>query len=221
MRYSWGRSSAHMPTLAAVPKEGRTSKNQALHPDDARQPVLGSGTQRRKSLEHRKKLTPLEGSQEMQHDELDTAAYGRIIDNLYDGLYFVDRTGSYNTGTEPRKGSRVIRQRKWSAGPVRITFSPMSTIMAPIFARGSALWPQRLRTDRCAKRSSFMHHKDGHRVPVSIRVGALTDADGRVIGGVELFTDISSLKSIDSTDQRAGRNGPTRQADRAGKSSLY
>jgi diguanylate cyclase (GGDEF)-like protein len=38
----------------------------------------------------------------------------------------------------------------------------------------------------------YLHHKDGHRVPVSVRVSVLTDAKGDVIGGIELFTDISN-----------------------------
>jgi len=43
----------------------------------------------------------------------------------------------------------------------------------------------------------YLHHKTGHRVPVAIRISTLTDADGSVIGGVELFTDISNFKSIE------------------------
>jgi diguanylate cyclase (GGDEF)-like protein len=38
----------------------------------------------------------------------------------------------------------------------------------------------------------YMHHKDGHRIPVSVRVSALIDKDGNIVGGVELFTDISN-----------------------------
>ncbi len=37
-----------------------------------------------------------------------------------------------------------------------------------------------------------MHHKDGHRIPVSVRISTLTDRDGNIIGGIELFTDISN-----------------------------
>ena len=36
------------------------------------------------------------------------------------------------------------------------------------------------------------HHKDGHRVPVSIRVSPVRDGDGAVSGAVEIFQDISS-----------------------------
>ena len=37
-----------------------------------------------------------------------------------------------------------------------------------------------------------MHHKEGHRIPVSVRVSALRNRDGEIIGGIELFTDISN-----------------------------
>ena len=38
----------------------------------------------------------------------------------------------------------------------------------------------------------FMHHKDGHRIPVSVRSSPLMDGDGNIIGGVEIFTDKSN-----------------------------
>jgi len=65
----------------------------------------------------------------------------------------------------------------------------------------------------------YMHHKDGHRIPVSVRVSTLTDAQGKVIGGIELFTDISNqaanelrvkelekLALLDNLTQLANRN---------------
>jgi diguanylate cyclase (GGDEF)-like protein/PAS domain S-box-containing protein len=40
----------------------------------------------------------------------------------------------------------------------------------------------------------FLHHKQGHRLPVSVRVQPIREpASGRIIGGVELFTDESAL----------------------------
>jgi len=39
----------------------------------------------------------------------------------------------------------------------------------------------------------YMHHKDGHRITVSVRISTLTDKDGYIIGGIELFTDISNM----------------------------
>ncbi len=38
----------------------------------------------------------------------------------------------------------------------------------------------------------YLHHKNGHRIPVSVRVVPLTDDKGEVIGGVEMFSDSSN-----------------------------
>jgi len=38
----------------------------------------------------------------------------------------------------------------------------------------------------------YMHHKDDHRIPVSVHVSSLKNDGGEIIGGVELFTDISN-----------------------------
>ncbi len=65
----------------------------------------------------------------------------------------------------------------------------------------------------------YMHHKDGHRIPVSVRVSTLTVRDGNLLGGIELFTDISNqaaselrvkelekLALLDNLTQLANRN---------------
>jgi len=38
----------------------------------------------------------------------------------------------------------------------------------------------------------FLHHKDGHRVPVQVHAAPLRDRFGRVIGAVETFSDSSA-----------------------------
>jgi diguanylate cyclase (GGDEF)-like protein/PAS domain S-box-containing protein len=42
----------------------------------------------------------------------------------------------------------------------------------------------------------FLHHRDGHRVPVWVRTSRLQDLSGKVIGGAELFTDLSATSAI-------------------------
>ncbi len=39
----------------------------------------------------------------------------------------------------------------------------------------------------------FLHHKNGHRVLVFVRVSILKDEMGEVIGSMEMFADISSI----------------------------
>jgi diguanylate cyclase (GGDEF)-like protein len=42
----------------------------------------------------------------------------------------------------------------------------------------------------------YLHHRKGHRIPVSVRATPLRDKAGNVIGGAELFSDISSKKAL-------------------------
>jgi diguanylate cyclase (GGDEF)-like protein/PAS domain S-box-containing protein len=150
---------------------------------------------------------------------LEKDSYERIIENLYDGLYFVDR-------------DRVITY--WNKGAERISGftadevvgkSCADNILTHVDSQGNSLC-----TGMCPLAATiadgtlreaelFMHHKDGHRIPVSVRVSTLTDKDGIIIGGVEVFTDISNqeatklrvkelekLALLDNLTQLANRN---------------
>ncbi|GAB1486330.1 sensor domain-containing diguanylate cyclase [Aminivibrio sp.] len=42
----------------------------------------------------------------------------------------------------------------------------------------------------------FLHHRRGHRVPVSVRTTPLEDDEGNVVGGIEIFTEINPDENI-------------------------
>jgi diguanylate cyclase (GGDEF)-like protein/PAS domain S-box-containing protein len=114
--------------------------------------------------------------------------YKDIIDNLYDGIYFVDR-------------DRVITY--WNKGAERITgYSAAQTVgracrdnlLNHVSANGAELCTKNCPlaavmedgTEREAE--VFLHHADGHRVPVLVRASALRDSTGRIIGAIETFS---------------------------------
>ncbi len=126
--------------------------------------------------------------------KLDKDTYEKIFENLNDGLYFVDK-------------NRVITY--WNKAAERITgFSAGEVMGRPCFqnilthvdGKGcslcSGLCPLAATLIDGSTRETevFLHHKDGHRVPVLVRVGTITDKTGQVIGGTELFTDISRYR---------------------------
>ena len=43
----------------------------------------------------------------------------------------------------------------------------------------------------------FLHHRDGHRVPVAVRVAALRSPEGTIVGAVEVFHDDSGYRARD------------------------
>ncbi len=45
---------------------------------------------------------------------------------------------------------------------------------------------------------AYAHHRDGHRLPVSVRAAPLRDARGRIVGAVEAFHDDSRCHSLEA-----------------------
>lgn len=121
--------------------------------------------------------------------------YRRLIDDLADGVYFVD--------TERRITF-------WSRGAERITGHTATevigsrcadNILTHVDANGVCLC-----TKGCPLAATmqgndhktvemFLRHKEGHRVPVSVRCSRICDRQGQVIGCVETFHQNTSQQS--------------------------
>lgn len=122
-------------------------------------------------------------------------SYEKIVDNLNDGLYFVDKNmviTYWNKAAERISG--------FTAEEV-IGTSCENGILTHINCDGHDLCrnecPLKATLSDQMPREDlvYMHHKDGHRLPVSVRVSTITDDSGDVIGGIELFTDMSSQEA--------------------------
>ena len=146
-------------------------------------------------------------------------SYERIIENLHDGLYFVDRDRIityWNKAAEQISG--------FAANEV-VGKSCSDNILTHVDSEGNSLCNEMcylaatISDGKPREAEVYMHHKDGHRIPVSVRVSTLTDRDGNIIGGIELFTDISNqaanelrvkelekLALLDNLTQLANRN---------------
>lgn len=125
--------------------------------------------------------------------------YKEIVDNLYDGVYFVDR-------------ERVITY--WNKGAERITgYSAEETIgracrdnlLNHVTANGIELCLHNcplaavMEDGKPRETEVYLHHKDGYRVPIIVRATALRDEEGRIIGAIESFS--SNKLVIDSRRQ--------------------
>jgi diguanylate cyclase (GGDEF)-like protein/PAS domain S-box-containing protein len=126
------------------------------------------------------------------------AFFGTIADNLFDGLYIVDR-------------NRVIRY--WNKAAERITgFTAgevvgracADNILTHVDGEGCNLClstcplSETMDDGKVREAEVYLHHKNGRRVPVSIRTGCLRDADGNVVGAVDVFTDADAEKAMAS-----------------------
>lgn len=136
--------------------------------------------------------------------------YKEIIDNLYDGVYFVDR-------------DRVITY--WNRGAERITgYSAQQAIgsacrenmLNHVTADGEQLCLNNcplaaVMEDGIPREVEvFVHHAHGHRLPVVVRASALRNRTGEIIGAIESFSNnatvinarrrLSELRQIAHTD---------------------
>jgi diguanylate cyclase (GGDEF)-like protein/PAS domain S-box-containing protein len=114
--------------------------------------------------------------------------YKDLLDNLYDGIYFVDR-------------DRIITY--WNKGAERITGYPSEqvvgqscrdnllnhvTVDGKQLCQGNCPLVESMETGTNICADVFLHHANGHRVPVQVRISPLRDDQGSIIGAVETFS---------------------------------
>ena len=116
-----------------------------------------------------------------------------LLDNLFDGVYFVDRDRRityWNRGAERLTGyarEEVVgsRCRDNLLRHVDEQGRELCTDRCPVAA---VIEDGQTRTARV-----YLHHKEGHRVPVFIRAAPIVGEDGTIEGAVEVFSDNSDL----------------------------
>ena len=132
--------------------------------------------------------------------------YKHLLDNLYDGVYFVnpDREIIYrNKGAERITGyaaGEVVGSHCWDNILMHVNALGESLCLngcplAKVIAAGGEI-----------KAEVFLSHKDGHRVPVAVRATPITDDEGKIIGGVEVFSDntekITALHQVEELQHK-------------------
>ncbi len=122
--------------------------------------------------------------------------YKGIIDNLYDGVYFVDRDRKityWNKGAERITGytSQQVVGRSCS-----------DNLLSHVTAAGKELCGDGCPLAACMldgqarEADVFLHHADGHRIPVLVRAAPLRDAGGNILGAVETFSSDAGILAV-------------------------
>jgi diguanylate cyclase (GGDEF)-like protein/PAS domain S-box-containing protein len=126
----------------------------------------------------------------------DLAFYKNLVDNLQDGVYFVDR-------------DRIITY--WNKGAERITGYKSSqvigrscrdNILNHVNTEGLQLCQDHCPLEGCMADGNpreadvFLHHADGHRVPVLVRTAPIMDTEGNITGSVETFNRDNGIMGV-------------------------
>jgi diguanylate cyclase (GGDEF)-like protein/PAS domain S-box-containing protein len=112
----------------------------------------------------------------------------RILDNLYDGVYFVDRErriGYWNRGAERLTGF-ASREVLGTCCSDNILMHVDET--GKSLCRESCPLAETMEDGIPREAEVYLHHKLGHRVPVLVRTSPVRNAQGEIAGGVEIFS---------------------------------
>ena len=139
--------------------------------------------------------------------------YKNLMDNLYDGVYFVDRDRRityWNKGAEHITGynsQRVIGSLCNQKPLDHITESGKHLCEdgCPLLAT--------MQDGQRREEEVFLRHIEGHRVPVLIRTSPIEDEQGKIIGAVEVFSNnqtvIKMRRKVDQLEQNIMMDGLT------------
>ena len=129
--------------------------------------------------------------------ENDSSLHEKLLDSLHDGVYFVDKERKilyWNQGAEHLTG--------YSAGEV-VGKHCFDNILTHVNDEGCSLClngcplAATIVDGESRENEVYLRHKLGHRVPVSVRCAPILDADSRIVGAVEIFSDVTAKKSIE------------------------
>lgn len=123
--------------------------------------------------------------------------FRELVDKMFDGVYFIDRDRRityWNPGAERITG--------YSADEV-IGGRCRDNLLVHVDGDGHNLCA----ADKCpalqvmesgdpVEAEVFVHHRQGHRLPVQTRILPMHDEEGRVVGAMEIFRDISAVKAM-------------------------
>jgi len=119
-----------------------------------------------------------------------------ILDQMHDGVYLVDT-------------DRAIRY--WNRSAERISGYGADEVLGSRCSDGILMHVDRDGKNLCRSACPlaatmtdgnprevevYLHHKDGHRVPVHVRAAPLRDEDGRILGAIETFSDDSARSAM-------------------------
>jgi len=119
---------------------------------------------------------------------VDPQFYQDLLDQISDGVYFVNRDRRityWNGGAERITGysaeevvghscaEGILRHVNDAGRQLCVNGCPLAAVMTDGKPREAHV---------------YLHHKDGHRVPVNVRGQALLDPAGEIVGSVEVFS---------------------------------
>lgn len=125
-----------------------------------------------------------------------TNKHNDILENLYEGVYFVDRDRtitSWNKGASQITGfekDEVIHKKCYSniLNHVDINGTALCFDGCPLHAT--------IQDGIAREANVFLQHKNGHRVPVTVKALPIYNNNEEIIGAVEIFSEVKDGSNL-------------------------
>ena len=117
--------------------------------------------------------------------------YRTVLNHLNEGVYFVDTNRVitfWNSGAEKITGyseNEVLHK------PCHWNLLMHTDINGDNLCQGSCPVAKTLQDGKLREETIFLQHKQGYRVPVSVRILPMRNLSHRIVGAVEIFADLS------------------------------
>jgi PAS domain S-box-containing protein len=132
---------------------------------------------------------------------VDAEFYRSVIENLHDGVYSTDldrRITFWNNGAERLTG---YSRDEVMGRPCSDNLLDHVDHHGVSLCKGLCPLAQTLADGLTREAEVYLRHRDGYRVPVSVRVSPIRDREGVVIGAVEVFSDVSTKRTLEEQVQ--------------------
>lgn len=142
----------------------------------------------------------------MNNNYIDSNFLQTILDHVGDGVYFVDCNRNINYWNKGAENITGYMQNEV------IGMNCADNLLKHINCEGKELCHNHcplmkaIREGVFTESEVFLHHKNGHRVPVKVRVNPMYDKNNEIVGAVETFSDIHThidlKKKMDVLEQK-------------------
>lgn len=122
--------------------------------------------------------------------------YKDLIENISDGLYLLDQNRHIIYWNQVAETITGFRSEEVIGRRCRDNILIHTDKNGKSLCRDSCPIDATMQDGKYRDAEVYLHHKNGHRVPVWIRAAPLRDTAGNIIGGAELFTDLSGGNAI-------------------------
>ena len=123
--------------------------------------------------------------------------YRKLLNNLGEGVYFADRERRITFWNKAAERITGFREGEVVGRYCR------DNILSHVDGDGRCLCvdacplAETIADGKTRESEIYLHHKEGHRVPVLIRSTPITNDAGEIVGAVEVFSDNSAKRLLD------------------------